>query len=121
MPHVKPHSLKKKLDMDIALSHLRLDTIDETQTAFAMSDINISESTVFRWREMARTNSAPPQFWEEAVPSIQLHTPDVKPNCFTQMQHICMRLFRRSDDRVTPPRTCAPTQDSTPQASPSHA
>jgi hypothetical protein len=103
MPRVKPHSLQRKLDMEIALSHLRLNTIDETQTAFAMSDVNISESTAFRWREMARTNSTPPLFWEEAVPSIQNHTPDVKLGCFTQMQRICMLLFRRSDVHVTPP------------------
>jgi hypothetical protein len=112
MPRANPHLPKKKLDMDIALSHLRLETIDETQTAFAMSDISISESTAFRWRELARTNSAPPQFWEEAMPPSQ--NQDVKPNCFTQMLRICIRL-------VMQPQTCAPTQGSTPQASPSHA
>jgi hypothetical protein len=101
MPPVKPHSPKNKLNMDTALSHLNLETIDETQTAFAMSGVGISERTAFRWREMARENSIPQLFWEGESPSIQPRTPDVKPSCFNQILRQCVRMLRRQPHTTT--------------------
>ena len=45
------------IDLETALSHLGLETVDQTQTAFAVSGVHISERTAFSWREMARENS----------------------------------------------------------------
>ena len=64
-PFAKKHTPKPNLDLGTALSHLGLETVDQTQTAFAVSGIHISESTAFSWREMARENSFQPQLLQE--------------------------------------------------------
>ena len=48
--------ITKKIEIEEMLSHLNLETVDATQTAFANSGIHISEATAFKWREMARDN-----------------------------------------------------------------
>jgi hypothetical protein len=99
-PFTKMRSIKKDIGLETALSHLNLKTVDETQTAFALSGIHISESTAFKWREMAKENPTP-QFWEtdpkkdsdntDQNPSCT--TPDVKTKCFKRLLHSCARIF----------------------------
>jgi hypothetical protein len=47
----------RNIELEEMLSHLSLETVDATQTAFANSGIHISETTAFRWRELAKDNA----------------------------------------------------------------
>ena len=78
----KPCAPRQTIDLKTALSYLDLNTVDQTQTAFAMSGVHISESTAFSWREMTRENSIPPQFWEDYETQ-----PQPKPTCFKRLMH----------------------------------
>ena len=47
---------KSSIELENMLSHLKLDTVDATQTAFANDGIHISETTAFKWRGLAKEN-----------------------------------------------------------------
>jgi len=55
---------------EILLEYLHLPTIDDTQTAFAKSDICISESTAAKWRKLAR---------EDSIETVQANLPLEQP------------------------------------------
>jgi hypothetical protein len=50
--------LTNSVDIEKMLAHLKLETVDATQTAFANSGIHISEATAIKWRELARDDMA---------------------------------------------------------------
>ena len=77
------------IDLETALSHLGLETVDQTQTAFAVSGVHISERTAFSWREMAREHSFQSQYLEEEENNQGNNQPE--PKCFQRL----VRAFRK--------------------------
>ena len=84
-PFAKKHAPVKTptIELETALSHLGLETVDQTQTAFAVSGVHISERTAFSWREMARENSFQHQLLDEDY--------QPEPKCFQRL----VRAFRK--------------------------
>ena len=85
---------KPSVELETVLSHLKLKTIDETQAAFAVCDIHISESTAFKWREMAKENPTqelPRTYCNDQNPTPV--APEIKTTCFKRLVQSCAGMF----------------------------
>lgn len=101
-PFPMMRSTKKEIELETVLANLNLRTVDETQTAFAKNGIHISETTAFRWREMAKENPVP-QLWDPTSKKINeqdsgqnptcCSPPDAKTHCFKRLKNACTLMF----------------------------
>ena len=82
----------KNIELDTILSHLQLKTVDETQTAFAKSGIHISETTAFKWRELAKEDSVS-KLWDDDNEDTNPTSPDPKPKCFQRFSQAWIWIF----------------------------
>jgi hypothetical protein len=86
----------KNIELETILSYLHLKTVDETQTAFAKSGIHISETTAFKWRELAKEDSVS-QLWDNANENEDTGTnpasPDPETKCFQRLSQAWKRIF----------------------------
>jgi hypothetical protein len=91
---------KQEIEIETILSHLKLETVDETQTAFAKNGIYISETTAFKWRELAKENPNPNAFEflhdkDECTDENPKHdATEVKPKCLGRLASMFCNMFR---------------------------